>query len=283
MEEKKCEECGKLYIPKAHNGRWCSQECYKLFRKKADHEAREKANPLPEWLLCKVCGKEFKPTTKSNTVCSDECRREIKNKTRRDKTKNQERNPRICLYEECSKFFVPTHHKQEFCSDRCRNIYTKEYKAMKGKEYLEKRNKYKQPMIGYCFTCCKFFIKNSATQKYCSEECRKIGFQKYLDSEEYKITSRTSVMKRRAAKKGNKVGKIDINWINERDGFKCQICFKKVDFTLKSPHPMSASYDHIYPLSRGGEHSNANLCLTHRICNTKKLNTVKQGVQPNLF
>ena len=51
----------------------------------------------------------------------------------------------------------------------------------------------------------------------------------------------------------------------------CAICGKPVDKTLKSPNPMSASVDHIIPVSKGGHPSDlSNLQLAHRACNRAK-------------
>lgn len=51
----------------------------------------------------------------------------------------------------------------------------------------------------------------------------------------------------------------------------CAICGKPVDKKLKSPHPLSASVDHIIPLAKGGHPFDiANLQLAHRQCNRLK-------------
>lgn len=51
----------------------------------------------------------------------------------------------------------------------------------------------------------------------------------------------------------------------------CAICGKPVDKSLKSPHPLSATVDHIIPVSKGGHPSDiANLQLAHRCCNREK-------------
>ena len=51
----------------------------------------------------------------------------------------------------------------------------------------------------------------------------------------------------------------------------CGICGQPVDFSLKSPHPMSACIDHIIPISKGGHPSDlSNLQLAHRWCNRQK-------------
>lgn len=51
----------------------------------------------------------------------------------------------------------------------------------------------------------------------------------------------------------------------------CGICGKPVDKTLKYPHPLSATIDHIIPVSKGGHPSDIdNLQLAHRCCNRAK-------------
>lgn len=51
----------------------------------------------------------------------------------------------------------------------------------------------------------------------------------------------------------------------------CAICGKPVDKTLKYPDPMSATVDHIIPVSQNGDPSSLdNLQLAHRVCNGMK-------------
>jgi hypothetical protein len=53
-----------------------------------------------------------------------------------------------------------------------------------------------------------------------------------------------------------------------RDRWRCQICLKRINQRLQYPHPMSASLDHVIPLSQGGPHSRANVRASHLRCNT---------------
>lgn len=55
----------------------------------------------------------------------------------------------------------------------------------------------------------------------------------------------------------------------------CGICGKPVDFSLKYPHPLSPTVDHIVPVSKGGHPSDINnLQLAHRCCNRQKSDKV---------
>ncbi len=83
--------------------------------------------------------------------------------------------------------------------------------------------------------------------------------------------------RRRALKAGALVERYKEQDIFERDEWICQICGKPVDPTLKSPHPLSKSIDHIIPLQpRPGEPKGTdepnNVHLAHIVCNISKGN-----------
>lgn len=50
----------------------------------------------------------------------------------------------------------------------------------------------------------------------------------------------------------------------------CGICEQEIDYTLRSPDPMSFEVDHIIPLARGGLDELANKQAAHRSCNQTK-------------
>jgi len=51
----------------------------------------------------------------------------------------------------------------------------------------------------------------------------------------------------------------------------CGICGKPVDFSIRNPHPLAPTVDHIIPVSKGGHPTDiANLQLAHRCCNREK-------------
>ena len=63
--------------------------------------------------------------------------------------------------------------------------------------------------------------------------------------------------------------------ILDRDNWICGICRKAIDKIFSYPHPMSASIDHIIPISRGGPDLKENLQAAHFLCNNRK-NTATQ-------
>ena len=69
--------------------------------------------------------------------------------------------------------------------------------------------------------------------------------------------------RRRALRRATTIGPIDYQAIRERDGMICGICHEPVsEGTL--------SFDHIIALANGGPHTQDNLQVAHRICNSRK-------------
>lgn len=61
----------------------------------------------------------------------------------------------------------------------------------------------------------------------------------------------------------------------------CGICGKPVDFSYSYPHPLSATVDHIIPISKGGHPTDIdNLQLAHRCCNREKSDKLVARVIP---
>lgn len=71
----------------------------------------------------------------------------------------------------------------------------------------------------------------------------------------------------RGAPNAEPFSKIDVH---ERDGWVCGLCREPVDRSLSWPEPLSASLDHILPLSKGGEHTLDNVQCAHLVCNLQK-------------
>lgn len=60
----------------------------------------------------------------------------------------------------------------------------------------------------------------------------------------------------------------------------CGICGKPVDKSLKYPHPLAPTIDHIIPLEKGGHPSDIrNLQLAHFTCNRQKSDKLFEPLQ----
>ncbi|MBT7630939.1 MAG: hypothetical protein HN597_14725 [Desulfobacula sp.] len=68
----------------------------------------------------------------------------------------------------------------------------------------------------------------------------------------------------------NFVEKVDVFFLYNRDGGKCQICISQLKMETRFPDLMTPTIDHIIPLSKNGEHSKKNTQLCCFLCNSKK-------------
>lgn len=78
--------------------------------------------------------------------------------------------------------------------------------------------------------------------------------------------------RKRRARKANApaIGQYTRREIAQRDRWICQLCYGKVDKSLKFPHPGSMSLDHVIPLGKGGPDTKQNVVLVHFGCNSSK-------------
>lgn len=126
-----------------------------------------------------------------------------------------------------------------------------------------------------CVTCGQQYKASRADQQYCSLRCRSGGQFLHVWTEAERRHSREKRRRRRAAMCATDVEQFDEREIYERDGWRCRIegCGLRVDKRLSWPHPMSASLDHVIPLSEPGtSHTRCNVRLAHLRCNTSRSN-----------
>jgi len=112
---------------------------------------------------------------------------------------------------------------------------------------------------GMCIRCGAWFIRDrmacdNLTSRCCSAVCN----------------SRYHKSLRRVRKRGAYKARVSARYIYERDGWRCQLCRKKVDRRKMVPHPMAPTLDHIVPLAKGGTHEPANVWTAHYLCNCRK-------------
>ncbi len=63
---------------------------------------------------------------------------------------------------------------------------------------------------------------------------------------------------------------ISVNALLKRDGSICYLCDEEVDMEAKYPHRLSATIEHVYPISKGGTNTWDNVKLAHAHCNRSK-------------
>lgn len=146
-----------------------------------------------------------------------------------------------------------------------------------------------------CAHCGCVFVTPNPRRRLCSAKCRKQreraqaratgsrqrGKRRAMDrrmaaglpAQNNGAPGRQDMARRRRAKlKGVDVEKIDAPGVYERDGWRCQLCGRQVDRRRVYPDRLSASLDHIVPLSLGGDHVAVNVQLAHLCCNVAKSN-----------
>lgn len=122
-----------------------------------------------------------------------------------------------------------------------------------------------------CATCGNSFTSRMPQARYCSRPCYS---KRPRPSGRDKRTNRNrgtdATQRHRARVIGASIEQFKHADIYERDRWVCQLCGQRIDQRRKFPDMMSASLDHIIPLSKGGEHVKANVQTAHFLCNSRK-------------
>lgn len=117
-------------------------------------------------------------------------------------------------------------------------------------------------IAGTCARCGQAFIADRQTGAsvqpeggpFCSERCKK----------------RSASSRRRARRVNAYVEDVSPAYVYRRDGYKCQICGKRLAMTKTAPHPKAPTIDHVIPLAQGGTHERNNVQAAHFLCNSLK-------------
>ena len=205
---------------------------------------------------CRYCQQEFQPVRRENTVCTE---KHCQLKRNRDKLRAfKKRQPprvkhvpsvfcRICL----------TTQAKKVCSRACSLIDG----MISYRQYWKPIAHVNEPITKRCLECDKeFTLRRYRHRGYCSHKCGALA------------TGREAKHRRRVRLRGTTTAneRVEKRNIYARDQWMCQLCHKPVSPNHKYPHPMSASIDHIIPVSLGGHHAPINVQLAHWICNSKR-------------
>lgn len=163
-----------------------------------------------------------------------------------------------------------------WCAD-CRREYQRRWRAENPDKVLGSSRRFyakhlARPRIArVCDLCGAAFTTARKDQRFCGAKCSNT-YHRRKSPDPWNERRRANDQKRRALKAGASTGvAVRLSEIRDRDGDRCGICKKKVNGEAW-PHPLSASLDHIIPLSQGGSHDPANVRLTHLVCNTRRGN-----------
>jgi HNH endonuclease len=234
----KCKRCGESFTPKREGRVGKTPEfCSKSCAKRSwgDDHATITAE-------CRTCEKAYLVALSplnSGVYCSEECRDQ----------------PVPCKH--CGQHYIKADIQQRYCSDACQaeaqRRATKIARSAKGLRLTA-------PFIELkCVECGKAHQANILLDRmYCSDKCAR------------RVVKRN----RRARLRSAFVEHVFLDHLLERDGGICQLCMLPVDRDAVVPEVMAPTVDHIIPLAKGGEHSNANCQLAHFLCNSLKSDTL---------
>jgi hypothetical protein len=161
---------------------------------------------------------------------------------------------RICAH--CGVRYEPRRSDQRWCRKSCRTAHYRHYNPKTcSQPDCDRPNRAR----GLC--------SMHYNQTHLAERHRSKG-----DPETRRLNLRKRTAKRRALLRDPLAELIDHRAIGERDRWRCGICGRPIDRSLRFPEPLSASVDHIVPLSQGGTHTAANVRITHLRCNVTRSN-----------
>lgn len=198
------------------------------------------------WRACLGCGEVYTWRRKTQKFCSRECQRGTNGKPVRNV-------PRERPCEHCGKTYRAARTDQRFCSRECRTEWRN--RALGSPAAVVERT---------CDYCGSPFTSTRAHQRFCRRACAS-----YFYGADHIA---------RAKRYGVPWEQFASFEVFERDGWLCGICGDPVDRRLTYPDPMSASLDHIKPLSKGGGHLRSNAQCAHWECNVRKSDTVAEAV-----
>ena len=251
MDTKLCLYCDKEFIPRKDTQKFCSNVC----------NSRYYGELNKKYKICPICGKQFWSGSSKRVYCSDEC----KEKTYKPKKVKIIYYCHICGAEikGQSKFY---------CCEDCK----KEYARRKAREYSIKEY---QPKIFICKVCGTKVVTvyGDKRRNICSEDCEKtLKLSKKHQSIRHKQRNKERKHAREKLIKKIKKDNVTYEKLYERDKGICKICGMPISNNRKINNNWDGTVDHIVPLSCGGEHSNSNCQITHRICNSLKLQEGKE-------
>lgn len=261
------------------------------------------ANYKPK--ACAWCGTEFTPTAPRATYCTPECLK-AKNRERmrkyRDTNKDAAREyyaanrERILEssreYRQANKEHLNAKHREYYQNNKEHiSAQARKYRqANKEKINDYKRRHYHANRAHYVEKMRKYYADNKGRlrehrRKYdeanrerirerdrawrnANKETVNESIRRWRANNPDKVGAATA-RRAKAELEGNATPKlIETKW--EAGDKTCILCGKPIDPTLKAPHNMSRTIEHLTPIARGGRHDLDNIDFAHYGCNAQK-------------
>lgn len=228
-------------------------------RKLCDDCRESEGLPRRDWVVgCAWCGEWFRAAHPRQRYCTDECQR-APIKAQRSERIEATRVHKNCGT--CGTSLTGRSRKAKYCTIRCADV--------------ARGQRLPAPLpLRICGLpdCDVQFQPNREGTRCCSEahgrQLWKIEHPDYQSP--YTDARRDSYHRRRARKAKAATGRpVLLSEIRVRDKNRCHICGERVS-ARPYPHPLSASMDHVVPLSKGGAHDPDNVKLAHLRCNVRK-------------
>lgn len=259
MANRICNRCGAQFSFRNGARKYCD-ECRaadkSLSYKQAYYEAHKRP-VVEEDRTCEFCGAIFRCSAGSHKrFCSNDCR--VDAQIERVKLENKHKRESITLTcPQCgTTFHASLTLSQKYCSKSCMGKATRDTSS-------------RQCSADGCVRPVR--ARGMCSMHYHRWRRATVGEPNPVWDER----RRANYELRRARKKTNGPVEKFLNVeVFERDDWLCGLCGEPVDKDLAWPDPMSASLDHIIPLSRGGAHTLDNVQLAHLVCNIRKNNQV---------
>lgn len=179
---------------------------------------------------CAWCGTEFTPTAPRSTYCTPEC----------FKAKNRDR--------------MRKYHATHKDADR-------EYYTANKERLREHRRKYDEANR-------ERIRQRDRAWRNANKETVNESIRRWRANNPDKVGAATA-RRAKAELEGNATPKlIETKW--EAGDKTCILCGEPIDPTLKAPHNMSRTIEHLTPIARGGRHDLDNIDFAHYGCNAQK-------------
>lgn len=163
------------------------------------------------------------------------------------------------------------HSSCKACRKHERVLRADKIKAAHARYYRENRDRILEYQRQYYLENGDKIKQRTAGWQAANRDRINIRFrEKYRPDGRYREQDRAHSARRRLQLLGRPMDEITIAELYERCGGICRLCTEPVDRSIRWPDPLSASIDHIVPVSRGGTHEWFNVQLTHLRCNMRK-------------